>query len=70
LTHSPTANVTITRNIITGIMTVLIWGALVLEAFLAFWVSTVEDSEEEDEEMVKVGFSANGATKKKAKSRS
>jgi len=73
LTHSPTSNVTITRNIITGIMTVLIWGALVLEAFLAFWVSTVDDSEDEENEKLElkeVSFSSNGAAKKKAQSRS
>lgn len=47
VTHYPT-HVDITKNIIRGIMIVLIWGALVLEFFLAFWISSVaeEDSAE------------------------
>ncbi len=81
LTHSPTTNVTITRNIIRGIMTVLIWGALVLEAFLAFWVASAMDEPEQesgdDQEQGKIGFSTstngkvfstNGATKKGSRS--
>lgn len=37
LTHSD-LKVSITKEIITGIMVVLIWGALVLEFFLASWI--------------------------------
>ena len=62
VTHSPTS-VTITKNIITGIMTVLIWGSLVLEAFLAFWVSSVEqpeDATEGENDMATIGFSPSG----------
>ena len=81
LTHSPTSNVTITKNIIRGIMTVLIWGALVLEAFLAFWVASAMDEPEQEsedgQEQAKIGFSTstngkvfstNGATKKHSRS--
>jgi len=37
ITHSATS-VEITKNVVRGIMTVLIWGAVVLEFFLAFWL--------------------------------
>lgn len=47
ITHSST-NVNITKNIIRGIMIVLIWGALVLESFLAFWVSSVDEAEDKE----------------------
>ena len=70
VTHSPTS-INITKNIIRGIMTVLIWGALVLEAFLAFWVASSVESEGEDSESKKPAiFSPNGSGKKKAVSRS
>ena len=67
LTHS-SATVSITQNIIKGIMTVLIWGALVLECFLAFWVgsSNREGHKTSSGEMLneersnEVSFSTNG----------
>jgi len=69
VTHSPT-NVLITKNIIRGIMTVLIWGALVLEAFLAFWVASSVQPADFTEGENDVVFSSNGATKKQAHSSS
>lgn len=43
VTHS-NLKASITKEIITGIMVVLIWGALVLEFFLASWMGFKEDS--------------------------
>lgn len=62
VTHSE-INISITKEIITGIMTVLIWGALVLEFFLAAWVGSASPTPLNTENE-KVSFSANGATKK------
>jgi len=40
LNHSPEA-IAITKDSITGIMTILIWGALILEFFLAAWLGSI-----------------------------
>ncbi len=50
----------LTKDIITSMMHILIWGALFLEIFLAVWLS-FDSSKNENEGYV---FSQNGATKK------
>ena len=60
ITHND-FSVSLTKEIITGIMTVLIWGALVLELFLAAWMG------KSDRNGSKVSFSANGAKKGSSK---
>ena len=62
LTHNE-LSVSVTREIITGVMTVLIWGALVLEFFLAAWIGSSSPTPSEEEEN-NVSFSTNGAAKK------
>lgn len=60
VTHSELV-LNVTDKTITGIMTVLIWGALVLEFFLAAWIgSSATDNQE-------ILFSSNGAQKKRSK---
>ena len=50
--------VEISKNVITGIMTVLIWGALVLEFFLAAWLSATNNRKSVKQDNKKKG---NGA---------
>ena len=62
ITHSD-LRIKITKDIIIGIMTILVWGALILEFFLAAWVGyddnlTVSDSSND------IVFSSNGKGKK------
>lgn len=59
ITHSD-LKVSITKEIITGIMVVLIWGALVLEFFLASWIG-MGNTVDNDVDV----FSSNGASKDK-----
>lgn len=47
VTHSD-LKVSITKDIITGVMVVLIWGALVLEFFLAAWMGFNHDLDENE----------------------
>lgn len=65
VTHND-LSVSVTKEIITGVMNVLIWGALVLEFFLAAWVgfSSPTPSEQTSDA---VTFSRNGAHKKNGK---
>lgn len=63
VTHND-MSVAITKEIITGVMTVLIWGALVLEFFLAAWVGSSSPTLSEEDEENNVSFSSNGASKK------
>jgi hypothetical protein len=58
VTHND-LSVAVTKEIITGVMTVLIWGALVLEFFLAAWVGSSSPTPPKE-----VTFSTNGATQK------
>lgn len=53
----------ITKDIITGVLTILIWGALILEFFLAAWVGYDYDLEESKNSNA-VDFSSNGKGKK------
>jgi len=59
VTHSE-LSISVTKEIITGVMTVLIWGALVLEFFLAAWVGSSTPTLSEQT----VSFSKNGAAGK------
>lgn len=65
LTHND-LSVSVTKEIITGVMTVLIWGALVLEFFLAAWVGSASPTLPEQEDN-NISFSANGTAKKGSK---
>lgn len=62
VTHNE-MSVSITKEIITGVMTVLIWGALVLEFFLAAWVGSTSPTPS-PVEANEFSFSQNGANKK------
>lgn len=62
VTHND-LSVSVTKEIITGVMTVLIWGALVLEFFLAAWVGSTSPTPSEQIDN-NISFSQNGATKK------
>lgn len=62
VTHND-MTVSISKEIITGVMTVLIWGALVLEFFLAAWVGSASPTLLEHDQN-NVSFSSNGANKK------
>lgn len=62
VTHND-LSVSVTKEIITGVMTVLIWGALVLEFFLAAWVGSTAPTPSEQIDN-NISFSQNGATKK------
>ena len=62
ITHNDLA-VAVTKEIITGVMTVLIWGALVLEFFLAAWVGSSSPTPSPSA-VGPVTFSTNGASKK------
>lgn len=66
ITHSELV-LDVTDKTITGIMTVLIWGALVLEFFLAAWIGS-SAPQADDKQLV--SFSSNGAHKKRSKSMS
>lgn len=59
VTHND-LSISVTKEIITGVMTVLIWGALVLEFFLAAWVGSSSPTPLDKV----VTFSQNGAAKK------
>ncbi len=65
VTHND-MTVGITKEVITGVMTVLIWGALVLEFFLAAWVGSASPTLLEQTNN-NVSFSQNGATAKNGK---
>jgi len=60
LTHND-FSVSLTKEIIKGIMTVLIWGALILELFLAAWMGRSKKKVDH------VNFSSNGAKKGSSK---
>ena len=61
LTHNE-LSVSVTKEIITGVMTVLIWGALVLEFFLAAWIGSSSPTPS-IATTTNVPFSENGAAK-------
>lgn len=65
LTHND-LSVSVTKEIITGVMTVLIWGALVLEFFLAAWVGSTSPTLPEQIDN-NISFSKNGTNKKGSK---
>ena len=56
------AIVSLTKEIITDVVHILIWGALFLEFFLAIWLSQSEASN--NEQTASINFSENGARKK------
>ena len=62
VTHNELA-ISVTKEIITGVMTVLIWGALVLEFFLAAWVGSSSPTLSPST-ATPVSFSKNGTSKK------
>ena len=69
VTHSD-LKVKITSEIVVGVMTILIWGALILEFFLAAWVSSDNLVVTNPDPNKTPTFSRNGTAKKTASSRS
>jgi len=65
LTHND-LSIEVTKEIITGVMTVLIWGALVLEFFLAAWVGSSSPTLSPSKDQA-FSFSENGTNKKGSK---
>lgn len=58
--------ITLTREIITSMMHILIWSALFLELFLALWLSNLKPEQEEKPLTDEMVFSSNGQSKAKA----
>ena len=64
LTQVENTKLQLTKNSITDVVRILVWGALVLEFFLAMWLGAKKESTSNDDEYAEV-FSSNGTSKKR-----